>query len=84
MAARAVSKRRKQDNPRFSGQHIVTDAEICHGKPTFRGMRILVSHVLEQVSEGTAWKTIIKERRATSQREAVLLASQAFLEGSQE
>jgi uncharacterized protein (DUF433 family) len=29
------------------GRHIVTDPGICHGKPTFRRTRILVSDVLE-------------------------------------
>ena len=33
------------------GRHIVSDPEICHGKPTFRDTRILVADVLEQVAE---------------------------------
>ncbi|MFQ5651377.1 MAG: DUF433 domain-containing protein [bacterium] len=36
------------------GRYIVSDAEICHGKPTFRGTRILVADVLEQLAEGLA------------------------------
>ena len=33
------------------GRHIVTDPKICHGKPTFRGTRVLVADVLEQEAE---------------------------------
>jgi uncharacterized protein (DUF433 family) len=40
------------------GRYIVADPEICHGKPTFRGTRIFVADVLEQVAEGLAWETI--------------------------
>ena len=43
------------------GRYIVTDPEICHGKPTFRGTRIMVVHVLEQIAEGMAWESIIAE-----------------------
>ena len=39
------------------GRHIVSDPRICHGQPTFRGTRILVSDVLDQVATGLAWET---------------------------
>lgn len=88
MATRTVSKKNKKSASRFIGRYVVTDPEICHGKPTFRGTRILVSHVLEQVAEGTAWETIIQEWRGSITKEAIAeavrLASQAFLEHSQE
>lgn len=32
------------------GSHMVVDPEICHGKPTFLGTRILVAQVLKQVA----------------------------------
>lgn len=58
--------------------------EICHGKPTFRGTRIMVWQVLEQVANGMAWETIEEEWRGKVSRdaiaEAIRLASQAFLE----
>lgn len=38
------------------GRYIVSDPKICHGKPTFRGTRVLVSDVLEQVGNGMAWE----------------------------
>jgi uncharacterized protein (DUF433 family) len=34
---------------------------VCHGKLTFRGTRIFVSHVLEQVERGLPWDTIVEE-----------------------
>lgn len=43
------------------GRYIVSDPEICHGKPTFRGMRVLVSDVLEQVASSMGWETIMEE-----------------------
>ena len=81
-------KKIKKVASRFIGRYVVTDPEICHGKPTFRGTRILVAYVLEQVAEGLAWETIIQEWRgdvtADAIAEAVRLASQAFLEHSHE
>jgi uncharacterized protein (DUF433 family) len=69
---------------RFVGRYIVTDPEICHGKPTFRGTRILVADVLEQVADGLAWETIIEEWRDSISHEAIAeavrLSRQAFLE----
>jgi uncharacterized protein (DUF433 family) len=55
----------------FIGRYIVTDPKICHGKPTFRGTRVLVSDVLEQVSNGVAWETIIEEWNGSITRDAI-------------
>lgn len=67
----------------FMGRYIVSDPEICHGKPTFRGTRVLVSDVLEQVASGMAWETIVEEWNNSiikdAIREAVQLASQALI-----
>ena len=67
----------------FIGRHIVTDPQVCHGRPTFRGTRVLVSDVLEQVASGMAWESIIEEWNgsitAEAIKEAVQLASQALL-----
>jgi uncharacterized protein (DUF433 family) len=41
-------------NRKSLGRHIVIDPRICHGQPTFRGTRIMVSHVLEHVAGGMA------------------------------
>ena len=71
-------------NQKMIGRFIVTDPDICHGKPTFRGTRIMVWQVLEQVANGIAWETIEEEWRGKVSKaaiaEAVRLASQAFLE----
>lgn len=72
----------------FMGRFIVTDPEICHGKPTFRGTRVLVSDVLEQVASGMAWETIIEEWNDSISKEAIQeaiqLASQAFIKHADE
>ena len=63
------------------GRHIVADSNICHGKPTFRGTRVLVADVLEQVAEGMAWESIIEEWHNITKdaiEEAIRLASQAL------
>jgi uncharacterized protein (DUF433 family) len=52
----------------FIGRYIVTDPKICHGKPTFRGTRVLVSDVLEQVGHGVAWETISRNGTEASQK----------------
>jgi uncharacterized protein (DUF433 family) len=74
--------------PSLIGRYIVTDPEICHGKPTFRGTRVLVSDVLEQVASGMAWETIIEEWNTSVTKdaiqEAVQLASQAFIKHADE
>ncbi|MCW5935615.1 MAG: DUF433 domain-containing protein [Fimbriimonadia bacterium] len=53
------------------GRFIVIDPAICHGKPTFRGTRILVADVLEQVASGMDWEAIIEEWRGALTREAI-------------
>ena len=67
---------------KFIGRYIVADPEICHGKPTFRGTRIMVSQVLRQVANGMAWETIVDEWSGKVNKEAIAeavgLASQAF------
>ena len=40
-------------------KYIVADSEICHGKPTFRGTRIMVWQVLEMLEAGMPVKEII-------------------------
>lgn len=79
---------KKSEKAKLIGRYIVSDPKICHGKPTFKGTRVLVSDVLDQVGNGMAWETIIEEwnhsltREAI--REAVSLASQALLRHADE
>ena len=43
------------------GRHIVADSAICGGQPTFKGTRIMVWIVLEQLEEGLSWEKIESE-----------------------
>lgn len=65
------------------GRYIVADPKICHGKPTFRGTRIMVADVLEQIAEGLSWESIIEGWHNSISKEAIAealqLARQAFL-----
>ena len=86
VVALTVAKRKQQLVRRMIGQFIVGDPAICHGQSTFRGTRILVADVLEQVAAGIAWETIVEGWRGNVSSdaisEAVRLASQAFRDHS--
>ena len=62
------------------GRYIVADPKICHGQPTFRGTRILVADVLEQVASGMAWSSIVEEWRGSISEEAIAEAVRAARE----
>lgn len=74
--------------PKLLGRYIVTDPQICHGKPTFRGTRIFVADVLEQVASGMAWEAIIEEWNGSITKEAIAeavqLATEALLKHADE
>ena len=78
----------KTAQPQVLGRYMVADPDICHGKPTFRGARILVADVLDQVAAGLAWETIMEEWRGSITQEAIAeavrLARQALLEHAAE
>src|SRR5438105_7806790 len=65
------------------GEYIVADPNICHGQLTFRGTRIFVEDVLDQVARGMDWNAITREWRGSVSRaaiaEAVRLASTALI-----
>ena len=42
-------------------KYIVIDSEICHGKPTFKGTRIMVWQVLEMLGGGMSKEDIIAD-----------------------
>src|ERR1035437_4463707 len=44
------------------GRHIVADPLICHGQPTFKGTRIMVWQVLDDVVEGRSWDFLFNVR----------------------
>ncbi|MDQ2808608.1 MAG: DUF433 domain-containing protein [Chloroflexota bacterium] len=67
--------------------YVVTDPEICHGKITFRGTRVLVADVLNAVAKsrdicfmGEDWHNLPQPAIA----EAVRLANQALEEYAEE
>ena len=81
-----AKRKQHQMAKRMIGRYVIADPAICHGQPTFRGTRILVADVMEQVAGGIAWETIVEEWRgsvsADAIAEAVRLASQAFRDHS--
>lgn len=66
------------------GQHIVADPKIRRGRPTFKGTRVIVMEVLDDVQAGMDWDFIccrwshvgLKKEAIT---EAVMLARRSFL-----
>ena len=65
------------------GRYVVADPAIHHGQLTFRGTRVMVGDVLEQVARGLAWETIVEQWGGTVSNqaiaEAVRLAREALL-----
>ena len=70
------------------GRYIVADPKICHGQPTFRGTRIMVSQVLDLVARGMDWESITERWEGSITQEAIAeavrLSNQAFLEHAHE
>ena len=61
-ACRRMKRTSRQPAKRVElGKHIVADPEICGGQPTFKGTRIMVWIVLEQLEEGLTWPEIVRE-----------------------
>ena len=48
----------KRKRPSWIQKYISMNPEICHGKPCFRGTRIMVYLVLEMLEEGASVKEI--------------------------
>jgi uncharacterized protein (DUF433 family) len=53
------------------GKNIVADPEICHGKPTYKGSRVMVWQVLEALEDGESWDEICAAWRGSVTREAI-------------
>ncbi len=56
--------RTRADGPRHRvelGRHIVADPQICGGQPTFKGTRIMVWVILEQLGAGMTRDEIVAE-----------------------
>jgi uncharacterized protein (DUF433 family) len=53
------------------GRFVVSDPAVCHGLPTFRGTRVLVSDVLDDVARGMAWEAITERRHGSISKDAI-------------
>lgn len=53
------------------GRHIVADPGICGGQPTFKGTRILVWVVLDQLERGLTWDEIVREWDGKISKDAI-------------
>jgi uncharacterized protein (DUF433 family) len=54
------------------GQFIVADPEICHGKPTYKGTRIMVWQILEALAHGESVEALVQAWGGRISREAIL------------
>lgn len=61
-------------------KYIVADSEICHGKPTFKGTRVLVSDIIELVAAGENIEKILRGYNITKDmiREALEYAARTI------
>jgi uncharacterized protein (DUF433 family) len=66
------------------GRYIVADSKICHGKPTFKGTRIMVWQILDELAHGMTPEDIVKAWNGKIPRaaiaESVQLARISFLD----
>src|SRR5438876_9145636 len=53
------------------GKYIIADPLICHGKPTFKGTRIMVWQVLDALARGETWDEIVAAWDGRVCREAI-------------
>ena len=53
------------------GEYIVADPEICHGKPTFKGTRIMVWQVMDALARGESWDEIVETWGGRVSRQAI-------------
>ena len=40
---------------------ITIDPDVCHGKPTIRGSRLMVTTILELLAAGMTWDEILSD-----------------------
>jgi len=66
------------------GEYVVADPLICHGKPTYKGTRIMVWQILEDLARGESVDEIVTAWDGRVSKAAVLetirLAGGAFLD----
>ena len=67
----------------ITGEHLVADPHVCHGAPTFRGTRVMVSQVLRRMSLGANWWSVQQSWPSISEEavaELLRLAGRALAE----
>lgn len=78
------AKKRRAPGRLQLGEYIVADPEICHGKPTFKGTRIMVWQVLDALARGESAEEIIAawdgKLSKAAIAETVRLAREALLD----
>src|SRR5438046_755273 len=66
------------------GEYVVADPLICHGKPTYKGTRIMVWQILEALAHGESVEQLVKAWGGRVSKAAVLetirLASSTLLD----
>ena len=53
-------------------KYLVADPKVCHGKPTFRGTRIMVWQVMEQVASGISLDDIVSTWSGSIPKDAIV------------
>src|SRR5947199_10735508 len=66
------------------GEYVVADPLVCHGKPTYKGTRIMVWQVLEALADGESVDQLVRAWGGRVSKAAILetirLASNTFLD----
>lgn len=79
------AKKNETDGAVELGKHIVADPKICHGKPTYKGTRIMVWQILEALGKGESLDELAKSWGGRVSRDAILetirLAGSNLLDG---
>ena len=58
---------------------VIVDPKICHGKPVFKGTRVLVTDVLEMIASGMSINEVLEEYPQLNREmilEAIALAAE--------
>jgi len=64
---------------RLKYKWITADPRVCHGKPVFKGTRVLVADVLDMLASGMTVNEVLKEYPQLNEemiREALALAAE--------
>lgn len=69
--ARVPPKDELDAPPTILGEYLVADPAICHGTPTFRGSRVFVADILNEVADGMAWAWIVQQWHGSVSNEAI-------------